>query len=249
MHVEEAKKLIRETFQNGFDEDRFRHFAKNLFNDLDESKAFAYQGQFIPETYKEHCRQYKRLGKYTDPEGAALDVLIVNLKREAALDRARTMQRNFIALYLKHRGEKDAAIVAYHTDGLEDWRFSYVRMDYRTVQEETGKVRVKTDLTPARRYSFLVGRDENSHTAQTRFQTFLEDDRRKPALTQLEEAFSIETVTKEFFEKYRMLFNDLKDALDNIVASNAAVGKDFADKGVDTVNLATKTLGEVVFLY
>src|SRR4030042_1292708 len=89
MHVEEAKKLIRETFQNGFDEDRFRHFAKNLFNDLDESKAFAYQGQFIPDAYKDHVRRYKRLGKYTDPEGAALDVLIVNLKREAALDRAR----------------------------------------------------------------------------------------------------------------------------------------------------------------
>lgn len=249
MRVEEAKKLIRETFQNGFDEDRFRLFAKNLFNDLDESKAFAYQGQYIPDAYKDHVRQYKRLGKYTDPEGAALDVLIVNLKREAALDRARTMQRNFIAWYLKHRGEKEAAIVAYHTDDLEDWRFSYVRMDYRTVQEETGKVRVKTDLTPARRFSFLVGRDENSHTAQTRFVSFLGDDIHGIKLTSLEEAFSIETVTKEFFEKYRMLFNDLKDALDDIVASNAAVGKDFADKGVDTVNFAKKTLGQIVFLY
>ena len=249
MRVEEAKKLIRETFQNGFDEDRFRLFAKNLFNDLDESKAFAYQGQYIPDAYKDHVRQYKRLGKYTDPEGAALDVLIVNLKRESALDRARTMQRNFIAWYLKHRGEKDAAIVAYHTDGLEDWRFSYVRMDYRTVQEETGKIRVKTDITPARRFSFLVGRDENSHTAQTRFVSFLGDDVRRIKLAALEEAFSIEKVTKEFFEKYRSLFNDLQDALDDIVAHHAAVGKDFADKGVDTVNFAKKTLGQIVFLY
>lgn len=249
MHVEEAKRLIRETFQNGFDENRFRLFTKNLFKDLDESKAFSYQGQYIPDAYREHIRQYKRIGKYTDPDGTDLDVLIVTLRRETALDRARTRQRNFIAWYLKHRGEKDAAAVAFHIDGLEDWRFSYVRMDYRTEQEETGKIRVKTDLTPARRFSFLVGRDENSHTAQTRFQAFLEDDRRKPTLTQIEEAFSIETVTREFFEKYRMLFNDLKDALDNIVASNAAVEKDFADKGVDTVNFAKKTLGQIVFLY
>lgn len=35
MQVEEAKKLIRETFQNHFDENRFRLFARNLFNDLD----------------------------------------------------------------------------------------------------------------------------------------------------------------------------------------------------------------------
>lgn len=249
MHVEEAKRLIRETFQNGFDENRFRLFAKNLFNDLDESKAFSYQGQYIPDAYREHIHQYKRLGKYTDPDGVDLDVLIVTLKKETALDRARTMQRNFIAWYLKHRGEKDAAIVAYRTDGTEDWRFSYVRMDYRTEQEETGKVRIKTDLTPARRFSFLVGRDENSHTAQTRFQTFLEDDRHKPTLAQLEEAFSIEKVTKEFFEKYRTLFNDLQDALDDIVSHHATVGKDFADKGVDTVNFAKKTLGQIVFLY
>src|SRR4030042_4305384 len=145
MRVKKAKRLIRETCQNGFDENRFRLFARNLFNDLDESKGFAYQGNLIPDAYKEHVRRYKRLGKYTDPEGAALDVLIVNLKRETALDRARTMQRNFIAWYLKHRGEKDAAIVAYPTDGLQDWRFSYVRMDYRTVQGETGKGRVRTD--------------------------------------------------------------------------------------------------------
>lgn len=48
MNKEEAKRLIRETFQNHFDESRFRLFAKNLFNDLDESKAFAYQGSTSP---------------------------------------------------------------------------------------------------------------------------------------------------------------------------------------------------------
>ena len=53
MHVEEAKRLIRETFQNSFDENRFRLFAKNLFNDLDES--FSYQGQY-PRLW-EHIRQ------------------------------------------------------------------------------------------------------------------------------------------------------------------------------------------------
>ena len=249
MQVEEAKRLIRETFQSGFDENRFRLFAKNLFNDLDESKAFAYQGQFIPDAYKEHVRQYKRLGKYTDPNGAALDVLVVNLKRETAIDRARTMQRNFIAWYLKHRGEKDAAIVAYHTDGLEDWRFSYVRMDYRTVQEETGKVRVKTDLTPARRYSFLVGTNEPNHTAQQQLLPILMDDRSNPTLAELEKAFTIESVTREFFERYKELFLRLKEELDGLVEKDRRVGADFTAKNIRTVDFAKKLLGQIVFLY
>ena len=249
MNRDQAYALIRQTFTQSFDKVRFQNFTVNLLKQIDEAKAFSFHGQYIPDAYKEHVRRYERLGTYTDPAGEKLDVLIVNLKRETALDRARTMQRNFIAWHLKHRDEKDAALVAYHTEGLEDWRFSYIRMDYRTARDERGKIRVATDLTPARRFSFLVGRGENCHTAQSRFQTLLEDDRRNPTLARLEEAFSIETVTREFFEKYRILFNDLKDALNGIVASNAAVGKDFADKGVDTVNFAKKTLGQIVFLY
>ncbi|MCM2356836.1 MAG: N-6 DNA methylase [Geobacteraceae bacterium] len=249
MNQQEAKNLIRDTFQNPFDEQRFRLFAKNLFNDLDESKAFSYQGQYIPDAYKDHVRQYKRLGKYTDPEGAALDVLVVNLKREAALDRARTMQRNFIAWYLKHRGEKDAAIVAYHTDGLDDWRFSYVRMDYQAEQDESGKVRVKTDLTPARRYSFLVGKNEPNHTAQQQLLPIVQDDRNNPTLAELEKAFNIETVTREFFERYKNLFLKVKEELDELVEKDRRIREDFTAKGINTADFAKKLLGQIVFLY
>jgi len=249
MNQQEAKNLIRDTFQNPFDEQRFRLFAKNLFNDLDESKAFSYQGQYIPDAYKDHVRQYKRLGKYTGPEGAALDVLVVNLKREAALDRARTMQRNFIAWYLKHRGEKEAAIVAYHTEGLDDWRFSYVRMDYRAEQDESGKVRVKTDLTPARRYSFLVGKNEPNHTAQQQLLPIVQDDRNNPTLAELEKAFNIESVTREFFERYKNLFLKVKEELDELVEKDRRIREDFTAKGINTADFAKKLLGQIVFLY
>ncbi|MDD5204218.1 MAG: TaqI-like C-terminal specificity domain-containing protein [Desulfobacterales bacterium] len=159
------------------------------------------------------------------------------------------MQRNFIAWYLKHRGEKDAAIVAYHTDGLEDWRFSYVRMDYRTEQEETGKVRVKTDLTPARRYSFLVGMNEPNHTAQQQLLPILMDDRSNPTLVQLEKAFTIESVTREFFERYKELFLKLKEELDSLVGKDSKIGDDFTNKNIQTADFAKKLLGQIVFLY
>ena len=247
MNEQEAKNLIRETFQNPFDEARFRLFAINLFNDLDESKAFSYHGQYIPDAYKEHVRQYKRVGKFRDPEGAELDVLIVNLKKEAALDRARTMQRNFIAWYLKKK-EREAAIVAYHTDGLEDWRFSYVRMDYRTV-EEGDKVKVKEELTPARRYSFLVGRNEPNHTVQQQLLPILQDDRANPTLSELEKAFNIESVTKEFFERYKNLFLKVKEELDALVEADRKIREDFAAKKLETADFAKKLLGQIVFLY
>ncbi len=249
MKREDAAKLVKDTFSNEFKEDRYRFFVRNLFNDLDESKAFAYHGSYIPDAYKNHVRQYKRIGKYTDPEGTELDVLIVYLKKETSLEKARTMQRNFIAYYLKNRGEKDAAIVAFCTDGLEDWRFSYVRMDYKTVQTESGKVKVKEELTPARRYSFLVGKNEPNHTAQQRLVPLLEDDKNNPTLSVLEKAFNIESVTKEFFNKYKGLFLKVHEELDAVVAADKKIRKEFEDKLVDTANFAKKLLGQIVFLY
>jgi len=81
------------------------------------------------------------------------------------------MQRNFIAWYLNgsRGGEmKDAALVAYVSPDQADWRFSLVKMDYTFEKGKAGKMKVKEEFTPARRWSFLVGESEKSHTAQSR---------------------------------------------------------------------------------
>src|SRR4030042_1130847 len=249
MNRHEAVRLIQETFNNSFDEDRFRLFSKNLLNELDESKAFSYHGPYIPDAFKDHIRQYKRIGKYTDPGETELDVLIVYLKKETSLERARTMQRNFVAHYLKNRGEKDAAIVAFCTDGMEDWRFSFVRMDYRTIQTQRAKVKVRKILPPEKRSSFRVGRTEPNHTARQQLVPILEDDRNNPTLADIEHACNIESVTKEFFNRYKDLFLKVKEELDNVVAVDQRIKTEFEIKNIDTANFAKKLLGQIVFLY
>ena len=250
MTKEEANRLIEATFKNPFDESQFRRFVKNLLNDVNESKAFEYHGTFIPDAYGDYIRQYKRLGQYTDPEGNVLDVLTVRLRKESSLDRARTMQRNFIATYFKRRGDdKDNALVAFYHDDLDDWRFSYVRRDYRLEQTESGKVKIREELSPARRYSFLVGTTEPSHTAQQQLVPILQDDRNNPTLSQLDEAFNIEKVTREFFEKYRALYLKLKEELDELVKNDQKIREEFTTKNIATENFAKKLLGQIIFLY
>jgi hypothetical protein len=165
MDRQAAINLITDTFNSSFNENRFRHFIRNLFNDFDENKNASWITGYIKDSFKDHVKKYKRIGKYKDIDGNKLDVVVVHLRKESALDSARTMQRNFIASYLKTRGEKDAAVVAYFTDNTDDWRFSYVRMEYRQKITESGKIKVKEEFT-SRRYSFLVGRNEPNHTAQ-----------------------------------------------------------------------------------
>jgi hypothetical protein len=251
MDKQSAIKLIRETFENPFDKVKFVRFVKDLFNKIAED-TFEYQGQYIPDAFKPYIQRLERVGKYMDIEGKKIDILITHLKKETSLERARTMQRNFIAWYLEgSRGGtlKDAAVVAFVSPGLEDWRFSLVKMEYKLTQTKTGRPKGEEEFTPAKRFSFLVGRNEPNHTAQSRLYPRLKDDINNPTLTQLEDAFNIEIVTKEFFEKYRDLFIRIKEAIDDIVNKYPAVKEDFTNKGVDTVDFAKKLMGQIVFLY
>ncbi|MGI5841440.1 MAG: Eco57I restriction-modification methylase domain-containing protein [Patescibacteria group bacterium] len=245
-----TKQLVRDTFENKFNKEKFTLFIKNLLNHIDDESdgaKFVYQGTYIPQVYQDSVSSLERIGKYTDPEGKAIDILIVNLKKEKSLDRARTMQRNFVAWYLDgSRGGKlkDAALVAFVSHDHDSWRFSLVKMDYK-IQE----AKVKKELTPAKRYSFLVGPDEKCHTAQSRLLPIINDDKNNPTLKQIEEAFNIEKVTKEFFERYRDLFLKLKESLDDIVKNDQKIKTDFEKKNVDTASFAKKLLGQIVFLY
>ena len=243
-----AVRLIDKAFNQPFEPELFTYFIKNFFNTIDESKGFRVGRAQIKKAFSEHIVSYKRLASYTDLQGETLDILVVKLARESALDRARTMQRNFIASYLKQRGEKDAAVVAYFHPDSPDWRFSYVKMEYRTEEAENGRVRVKEEFTPAHRYSFLVGVNEPNHTARRQLAPLLQSNE-KLSLYQLEQAFSIEPVTREFFGKYKQLFLDLKDELYKTIAHDAKIEAEFAGKNINPANFAKKLLGQIVFLY
>ncbi len=68
--------------------------------------------------------------------------MIVHLTNESKLERARTAIRNFVADHLKTRDEKDAALVAFVSPSETTWRFSYVKMEYATVEKDSGRVGV-----------------------------------------------------------------------------------------------------------
>lgn len=125
--------------------------------------------------------------------------------------------------------------------------FSLVKLEY-SLEVKDGKVKTEEELTPAKRWSFLIGRHEGSHTVQSRFVSLLQDSQ-KPLLKELEEAFNIESVTDEFFKKYCELFFRMKESLDKLLASDPAIKADFAAKELTTVDFAKKTLGQMAFLY
>jgi len=246
MDKNSAINLIENTFNAKFEESRFTLFIKNLLNDV-EPKSNAYSGNYIWDDHKEHINTYKRIGKYIDPEGDALDVLIVEVKSVTKLEKARTTLRNFVIKHLS-KFEKDYALVAFYSkdDDGADWRFSFIKLEHQSyLDEEKQKVKTRKEYTPAKRYSFLVGEYEKAYTAKNQLLPLLQNVSINPTLEEIENAFSIEKVTDEFFTQYKDLYVKLYEHFEN----DNHVKSELAKANIDNTRFTKKLLGQIVFLY
>lgn len=254
MEKKQATELIRNTFENTFSEEQFLKLLVNVFNEFDSAKTMGpWQGNRVFQPFQDHINSFKRIGQYRDPQGKLLDVLTVKVKQGTKLDRARTTLRNLAIEYLRGRNEvsqyRDTILVAFYAEDTADWRLSYIKLETIAYRDDKDKVKTKDQITSARRYSFLVGANEPSHTAQKQLLPLLMDTFNNPTLTQLEEAFNIEKVTKEFFEKYRELFHKVQEHLDELLKKDKTIREDFKSNQIETAAFAKKLLGQIVFLY
>lgn len=252
MDKTQAKRLIENTFNNHFDKDNFKNFIINLLDEIDISKEFTCGNAYVPECYRNFVISYGRIGKYIDSKNDDIEVLWVSLKKDTTIERARTIQRNFVAWYLNGgRGgvTRHNALVAFYNEDTQDWRFSFVKLDTAMVQDAKGNVKIATEFTPAKRYSFLVGEHEPNHTAQSRLVGLLTKD--YPLVSEIEEAFNVEKVSKEFFANYKELFLQLTENLKNIRENEPSqrINAEFTLKSIKDADFCKKLMGQLVFLY
>ena len=171
MNKKEATKIVQETFDGKFNIKNYTSFLSNLFKSF-SPKDRLIQGQYIKEAYRKYVSQYRILGSFEDSEENKIDFLQVQLLKNTSLERARTAQRNFVAEYLKTR-QKDAALVAFLSPETNEWRFSLVKLEY-SIEVKEGKLKTTEETNPAKRWSFLIGDHEGSHTVTTRFLDLLQ---------------------------------------------------------------------------
>ncbi|NPV10410.1 MAG: hypothetical protein HPY57_01280 [Ignavibacteria bacterium] len=209
MNENQINSLVKNTFENQFNEENFKKLIVELFKQHYEPVNKHFSGNLIPEKYQDFVQSYKIFLKY-EFEHERIDVLIVELNRGMSVERARSRQRNFVRDYLLGNfgssSLKDAALVAFYSNDNEDWRFSFVKVEWKF---DANKNRIRDELTPAKRYSFLVGKNEKSHTAQKNFKSAILNDNWLASVKNLEEIFAVEVVTEEFFEAYRFALKDV----------------------------------------
>lgn len=230
--------IFESVLTNPFNNDSFVGFIKEFLNNV----------QLVaPTRYNKECSNlsfyvdgYFHIGNYISDEDDKIAIFSVCLKKGDAVERARGVQRNFVKTLLE-KGGLAVAIVAFYTgEDTAKWRLSFIRMDY-----EFSKGKITEKLTPAKRYSYLVGNGEPCNTAKQRLYPIFLEDNSNPGIDDLEEAFSVEKVTNEFFNLYREKYIELKEYLE----SNDDFVSEAAYRNFTSEQFAKKLMGQIVFLY
>ena len=196
--------------------------------------------------FSAHIEGSAHVGTFQTPDKKKIIIMAVQLKKAGYVENSRSTHRSF-AKKLIENGNANAAFIAFYTEDDPKWRLSLVRLDYE-MKIENGRMKAAENLTPAKRYSYLVGKDEPCHTAISQFERFITDSAANPehpTLDDLENAFSVEKVTDEFFNLYCEKFHQLREQLEAI--------EDFRieaeQHNFTSVQFAKKLMGQIVFLY
>ena len=140
----------------------------------------------------------------------------VELNDSVALKRSRVNIQNCVRKVMAN--DSNAIIFFHFTDSKKEWRVSYVN------RGDSLK-----NSTNAKRYTYLCGADHSCRTIAERFETLqglsvIKDEN-------MLDAFSVEPLSKDFFEKYREHYADLVEYIS---------GKRFVKKGGKFVEEKTK---------
>lgn len=236
-------KKVEDTLTSEFNSTRYTDLIREIFPSVKIVAPDKFNKEWT--NFASHIEGSYHVGNYVDPGGKKLIIHSVQLVKQSYVENSRSTQRSY-AKKLMESGNADAAIVAFFTRGDPKWRLSFVRLDYE-IKFENGKMSTTENMTPAKRYSYLVGKDEPCHTAISRFHQFITDDPNaaQPSLDDLEEAFSVEKVTQEFFNLYCEKFHQLREALE----ANPDFVEEAKAHNFTSSQFAKKLMGQIVFLY
>ncbi len=232
------QEIFQAVLTNPYNNDNFVAFVRELLNNVEMVAPNRYVE--VRSNFSFYVNGYYHIGNYTSDDGDKIAIFAVCLNRGDTVERARGIQRNFVKPLLEHGGCSGALVAFYTKDMPEKWRLSFIRMDYEFSQ---GKVTEK--LTPAKRYSYLVGKGEPCHTAQTRLYPIFSNDITNPGIDDLEEAFGVEKVTKEFFDLYSEKYHQLREYLEG--CEEFQIESEY--RKFSSEQFAKKLMGQIVFLY
>jgi hypothetical protein len=154
----------------------------------------------IPIT-NDKVESFRQLGNVRLNDGKSLSIFDVQLNQETDIKRNRVELRNLTAKYIDQTTTH--GVLAVFTSDLDDYRFTFTAKD----TEFDENMELVTTQTEAKRYTYVLGPNESCKTPAERFFK-LHETKDSVHLENIIDAFSVEKLNKEFFNKYKEIYEE-----------------------------------------
>jgi adenine-specific DNA-methyltransferase len=149
-------------------------------------------------------KQCLSLGNYEINEYTKIGIFEVELNERVNITRNRVALRNLI----KDLTKQVAGAMVVFVQG-DKWRFSYISKR-KIKNKETNEIQDKE--TAPKRFTYLFGENEKALTAASRFFKLIQKQRENIfqflSLDDFEDAFSVDKLSKDFFNDYKNIYEE-----------------------------------------
>lgn len=228
---------VQHLFQQSYNQRTWKEFLSYTFSDT----RFFTTPNVLPDINTDIAIQALLLGYIKLNENGVernIAVYEVTLAPGIVLERNRVGLRNLLRKYWK---DLDGAFIVFHHDSNPNWRFTYVS-ELEGFDADGEWIMIKTE---PKRYTYVLGESESCKTAAERF-TIVAHKGSKTTLDDIKEAFSVEKLSKTFFEEYKRQY----ELFCEYMTSQPSIFQVIFEGDDKTVrDFSKKMLGRIVFLF
>lgn len=232
-----TQEQIHQLFKHGYNQASWKKFLNETFT----GASLLANPDILVDIDSNIASKALKLGYILiDENGIQRQIAIyeITLAKGIILERNRVGLRNLLRKYWKNI---DAAFIVYHNPENNKWRFSYVS-ELTGYDSDGNYLKIQTE---PKRYTYVLGEGESSRTASERFE-LVSKQGNSITLEDIKEAFSVEKLSKAFFDEYKIHY---KAICDFMMKKSAIKDKIFNGNEKAIRDFSKKLLGRIVFLY
>lgn len=238
--------MIQDFLQQPYDRSKWTGLLTELFSHV----SILREPQKLEDAGMDFVRNAYQLGNVRLEDGKNLAIFEVCVVDKIDLTRNRVALRNLIANRID-LGTTHGVLCVFNSSDPE-YRFTFVCKE--TTMDDSG--RIETTETNPKRFTYILGPGETRRTAAQRFLE-LQAKRDHAGIKEIVEAFSVERLNKEFFDRYKEHYEAFvkhlihgTDTASKVFGVTVAPDSEEYDNACKPVrDWVKKLLGRIVFIH
>ncbi|MEM5558836.1 TaqI-like C-terminal specificity domain-containing protein [Aliarcobacter cryaerophilus] len=226
---------IKKFLESEYSYENFKKFIFDKFYGFEENNIDYEEPD--TNTEQKHILKYKFMGSCQLDDKKEIGFFEVITTEKTDIENNRVSLGNILKEKASDELLDGAIAVFVNPKNPSVWRLSFVKFSY----DENDK----KEVSNLKRFTYVLGKNIPIKTAYNQLKNF-----KYPSLTELEEAFSVDKVTKEFFIKYKDLYFRLVKDITVVNEKNITQQEEKILGDNKQISFyIKKLLGRIVFLY